>query len=249
MQAKILPKANVSDYRISIDVFEGPLDLLLYLVKKEELNIYDIPITKITTAYIDYLQLMKNMNIEIAGEFILMAATLIRIKVRFLLPSSISDDDRDEEDPRGKLIRQLLEYRRFKQASAELEVIAQRRAKEFGRPDITYEEKKVEPLFELNLFELIEAFSSILAKKKDTFLEIIADEFNVQQKIKELNEIFSTHDMLNFLDIFYKAQTRLEAVTYFLAMLELVSIGALHIYQDRNFESIMIYKVTHDNDR
>lgn len=234
---------NSEDYRVTIDVFEGPLDLLLYLIKKEELNIYDIPIAHITESYLEYLRMMKSLNIEIASEFLVMAATLIRIKVRMLLPAQTAEEDEDEEDPRAQLIQQLLEYKRFKEVAEELRIIEEQRLQEFQRPSIIEKEKRVEYLFEVNLFELLEAFNSLLEKKKEEFVEIEGESYTVEEKMTEIRKIFDKQDMMNFLDLFYRARSRLEAITYFLALLQLVRDGFLRVYQNKEFEAIMLYKL------
>ena len=228
------------DYKISIEVFEGPLDLLLYLIKKDELNIYDIPIAHITQSYFEYLRMMETLNIELASEFLVMAATLIRIKVRMLLPAS-ADEEEDDVDPRADLVRQLVEYQQYKEAAELLKQNEDERLLEFNRPD-RLGNPEVEYLVEVNMFELIEAFNNLLTSKKDDFVEIMGEEYTVESKEHEIRQIFKKQDVLNFLDLFNKAKAKMEAVAYFLALLELIKASYLRVVQSTQFSAIMIYK-------
>ena len=167
-------------YKVKLEVFEGPLDLLLYLIKKDEVNIYDIPIARITDEYLEYIELMKMLDINIASEFIVMAATLMQIKSRMLLPVEERVPEEEEEvDPREELVRQLLEYKKFKEAAVQLEELELKRAEVFTRApeeDSFDNENGDEPFFEASLFDLIAAFSEALkGVSKEEFQEIIKD--------------------------------------------------------------------------
>src|SRR5437773_7763124 len=158
-----------ADYKVKLEVFEGPLDLLLYLIKKEEVDIYDIPIERITNQYMEYLTLMKLLNLEVAGEFLVMAATLMYIKSRMLLPvdQQVTDSEAEEgEDPRWELIRQLVEYKKFKDAALQLAQREEEQAKIFPRRagDAAIEADAEVPLAEVSIFDLINAFNEVLKK-------------------------------------------------------------------------------------
>src|SRR5437764_5127662 len=155
-----------ADYKVKLEVFEGPLDLLLYLIKKEEVDIYDIPIERITNQYMEYLTLMKLLNLEVAGEFLVMAATLMYIKSRMLLPvdQQITDSEAEEgEDPRWELIRQLVEYKKFKDAALQLGKREEEQSNIFVRNvDTVAVDAKNAPLAEVSIFDLINAFNDVL---------------------------------------------------------------------------------------
>ena len=158
-----------ADYKVKLEVFEGPLDLLLYLIKKEEVDIYDIPIERITTQYMEYLSLMKLLNLEVAGEFLVMAATLMYIKSRMLLPADqqVTDAEGEEgEDPRWELIRQLVEYKKFKDAALQLGRREEEQSHLFPRQvgDLGFESQPDQPLAEVGIFDLINAFNQVLKK-------------------------------------------------------------------------------------
>src|SRR5262245_43388069 len=181
-----------SDYKVKLEVFEGPLDLLLYLIKKEEVDIYDIPIERITNQYMEYLTIMKLLNLEVAGEFLVMAATLMYIKSRMLLPvdQQVTDAEAEEgEDPRWELIRQLVEYKKFKDAALQLGKREEEQANIFVRAgDTGIEADKEVPLAEVSIFDLINAFNDVLKKAnaREDFREIMEEKFTVSDKIEEI---------------------------------------------------------------
>ncbi len=238
-----------SDYKVKLEVFEGPLDLLLYLIKKEEVDIYDIPIERITNQYMEYLTLMKLLNLEVAGEFLVMAATLMYIKSRMLLPADqqVTDSETDEgEDPRWELIRQLVEYKKFKDAALQLGRREAEQAKIFARAgDAGIEADKEIPLAEVSIFDLINAFNDVLKKAsaRDDFREIIEEKFTVSDKIEEILYTLRDRSELVFGELFAQAQSRAEIVVTFLALLELIRLKRLKVRQEQAFGEIHVIKV------
>ena len=239
-----------SDYKVKLEVFEGPLDLLLYLIKKEEVDIYDIPIERITNQYVEYLTLMQMLNLEVAGEFLVMAATLMYIKSRMLLPvdQQVTDSEaEDGEDPRWELIRQLVEYKKFKDAAAQLAQREEEQANIFPRraPDAGIEMDKDVPLAEVSIFDLINAFNEVLKKAtaKEDFREIIEEKFTVSDKIEEILYTLRDQTQIIFSDLFARAKSRVEIVVLFLALLELIRLKRLKVRQDEAFGEILVIKV------
>jgi len=238
-----------ADYKVKLEVFEGPLDLLLYLIKKEEVDIYEIPIERITNQYLEYLSLMQLLNLEVAGEFLVMAATLMYIKSRLLLPEDqqVTDTEQEEgEDPRWEVIRQLVEYKKFKEAALQL---AQREAEQsrlFPRSvgEVTGAEREV-PLAEVSIFDLINAFNTVLkkAQEKEIFREIVEERFTVSDKIEEILFILRDRAELLFSEVFEKASSRAEVVVTFLALLELIRLKRLRVQQPEAFGEIHVIKV------
>jgi segregation and condensation protein A len=241
-----------ADYKVKLEVFEGPLDLLLYLIKKEEVDIYDIPIERITNQYMEYLSLMKLLNLEVAGEFLVMAATLMYIKSRLLLPADqqIADPEAEEgEDPRWELIRQLVEYKKFKDAAAQLSRREEEQSRLFPRrvgDGLGIDADQEVPLAEVSIFDLINAFQQVLKKASDReeFREIIEERFTVSDKIEEILYTLRDRTELRFGELFEKASTRAEAVVTFLALLELIRLKRLKVRQPEAFGEIQVIKVT-----
>ncbi len=234
------------DYKIKLDVFEGPLDLLLHLIKKNELDIYDIPITDVTKQYMDYLELMKLMDLNIAGEFLVMAATLMHIKSKMLLPQPEVEEETDQElDPRAELVKRLLEYKKFKEAAVDLYHKAMRHKDYFARKspamEIDTEESKEHEYFEASLFDLITAFKKVMKDiPKKLFYEVIKDEFTVEEKIHDIFHLLVKNPIISFYDLFKKAKTKLEVITIFLSILELIRLKEIVVKQSKNFGDIRI---------
>ena len=238
-----------SDYKVKLEVFEGPLDLLLYLIKKEEVDIYDIPIERITNQYMEYLSLMKLLNLEVAGEFLVMAATLMYIKSRMLLPvdQQVTDAEGDEgEDPRWELIRQLVEYKKFKDAALQLGRREEEQANIFSRqsPETGLEPDQSVSLAEVSIFDLINAFNQILkrASDREDFREIVEERFTVSDKIEEILYTMRDRATVAFRELFEAASSRAEVVVTFLALLELIRLKRLRVRQDEAFGEINIIK-------
>ena len=229
-------------YKIRLDVFEGPLDLLLYLIKKEELNIYDIPITRITEQYLEYLGLMEMMDLDVAGDFLVMAATLMQIKSRMLLPPDPEGVETEQEDPRAELVRRLLEYKAFKEAAEKLRDFEGKRSGLFTRLGVEPEiDGSDSPFFEVSLFELISAFSKVLKGiSKETFHQVIKDEFTVAEKVHEIFHRLVKEPKIYFSTLFKAAKNKIEVITTFLALLELIRLREVRIEQPSHFGEIEI---------
>lgn len=233
-------------YKVKLEIFEGPLDLLLYLIKKEEIDIYDIPIATITDQYLEYLEMMKLLDLDIAGEFIVMAATLMQIKSKMLLPpEEVPAEEAVEEDPRAELVRRLLEYKKFKEAADELagkEAIAGRfyARKDDERPVFESEDS---PFFEASIFDLLTAFSKILKDvPKETFYKLVKDEFTVGEKIHDIFHILVNKPKIYFSRLFAEAKSKLEIIVTFLAVLELIRLKEILIIQKEPFGEIEIVR-------
>ncbi len=233
-------------YKIRLEVFEGPLDLLLYLIKKDELNIYDIPITTITAQYLEYLNMMEMLDLDIAGEFLVMAASLMQIKSKMLLPPDPSTVDVQEEDPRAELVRRLLEYKAFKDAAQKLQDFEEKRAHLFPRFGVEPELSEGEsPFLSVSLFDLITAFGNVLKSlPQETYHQVVNDEFTVAEKIQNISERLLRHGKIYFSQLFKETKNKFEAITIFLAILELIRMKEVKIEQSGHFEEIEISKNT-----
>ena len=233
-------------YKIKLEVFEGPLDLLLYLVKKDEVNIYDIPIAKITEEYLQYIELMRLLDLNIAGEFLVMAATLVHIKSKMLLPPDETPKDEEESDPREELVKRLLEYQKFKEIAENLRKREAERQKVFTRAVAVREfDETGEFYFEANLFDLISAFSKALKDvPRELFYEVIKDEFTVGQKVHDLLHVLLETPRVMLDDLFTKAKNKVEIVVTFLAILELIRLKEILIIQKNVFGQIEITRNT-----
>jgi segregation and condensation protein A len=231
-----------NDYTVKLEVFEGPLDLLLYLIKKDEVDIYDIPIERITKQYLEYLQMFKILDLDVAGEFVVMAANLIYIKSRSLLPvhQQPPDEAAEEEDPRWELVRQLIEYKKFKDAAGHLQLRELARENIFSRipdkPDFQAER----PLGEVSIFDLINAFQTVLKRldKKEDLREIFEENYTVSDKIDLIMKMIASDVPLKFPELFAHAASRTEIVVTFLALLELIRLKQLAVTQSQEFGEI-----------
>jgi len=234
-------------YKIKLEIFEGPLDLLLYLVKKDHLNIYDIPIAKVTEQYLKYLDIMRLLNLNIAGEFLVMAATLMQIKSKMLLPIDESKQEEEEQgDPRAELVKRLLEYEKFKEIAQDLRQRETDQRDIFKRPkapeqDLPQDNEEV--YFEASLFDLITAFSSALeGVSKEVFYEVIKDEFTVEAKVHDILHMLLVSSSLRLSDLFGKAKNKIEIVVTFLAILELTKMKEIVARQKGLFQDIEIIR-------
>jgi len=235
------------DYKIKLQIFEGPLDLLLYLVKKDHLNIYDIPIASVTEQYLDYLNLMQLLDLNIAGEFLVVAATLMQIKSKMLLPVQETQGAEEEEsDPRAELVKRLLEYEKFKQIAEELREKENNQRDVFKRPKVELEKTasdNKEVYFEASIFDLINAFSAALKDvPKEVFYEVIKDEFTIEQKFHEILHLLLIAPSIRLSELFSKAKNKIEIIVYFLAILELIRMKEVIIRQRELFQEIEITK-------
>jgi segregation and condensation protein A len=236
----------MSEFKIKFEVFEGPLDLLLYLIKKEEVDIYEVNLTRLATQFIEYIELMRMFDLEIAGEFLVMASTLMYIKSRELLPRDQQVDtgqEDDEEDPRWELIRQLVEYKKFKDAAAQLQAREIEQERVFPRlPTMPLAPQEPAPKAEASLFDLINAVNNILkrAKPREDLRDIFEDKWTVSAKIEHLMQLTGGNAVVKFSELFLSATSRSEVVCTFLALLELVRLKQLVCLQSQDFGEIEI---------
>lgn len=233
-------------YKIKLDIFEGPFDLLLYLIKKDEVNVYDIPIATILEQYLQYLELMRLLDLNIAGEFIVMAATLMQIKSKMLLPQEVNLSDEipdDEKDPRAELVKRLLEYGQFKEAAQQLRFKERARQDIFKRKTEFVDEENAGPFFEASLFDLINAFSKALKDvPKDLIYEVIKDEFTVEGKVHDLLHLFMVQPRIKLAELFSRAKSTLEIISTFLAVLELIRLKEVLVVQKGLFGEIEVIR-------
>ncbi len=220
--------------RVQLEIFEGPLDLLLHLIKKNEVSITDIPIAVITEQYLATVDLMQTLNLDLAGEFLVMAATLIHIKSRMLLPAGDEEADEDDGvDPRAELVRRLLEYQRYKDAAAELEQREVLTRDVFVRASAPTEEAGPREFREVSVFELLGALKRVIDRQpKDVFHEVLLEKVTVREKMTLLLDKLRAQSRVIFESLFAGVKSRIEIVVTFLAMLVLVKVQAIRIYQD-----------------
>jgi segregation and condensation protein A len=233
-----------TDYKVKLEVFEGPLDLLLYLIKRDEIDIYEISIERITRQYLEYLQAFKELKIDIAGEFIVMAANLIYLKSRSLLPldQQPPEEDAEEDDPRWDLIRQLIEYKKFKEAAAQLHDRALEQERLFARDGGSRASDAPLPLHEVGIFQLIHAFQEVIKRveAREDLREIFGERFSVSDKIEKILERVSNGTPVRFSELFGQIVSRLEIVVTFLALLELIRLNQVRALQPKMFDEIQI---------
>jgi segregation and condensation protein A len=235
-------------YKIRLEMFEGPLDLLLYLVKKDHLNIYDIPIAKVTQQYLEYINFMQLLDLNIVGEFLVEAATLMQIKSKMLLPAEELAALEEEEDPRAELVKRLLEYEKFKQIAENLRERETSQQDIFKRPktelpdDIKTQNEK-EAYFEVSIFDLISAFSQALKDvPREVFYEVIKDQFTVEQKVHDILHLLLVETEIKLSDLFLKSKSKIEIIVIFMAILELAKMKEIIARQDGEFAEIVILR-------
>ncbi|MDP8235326.1 MAG: segregation/condensation protein A [Candidatus Erginobacter occultus] len=235
------------DQQFHLEVFAGPLDLLLYLIRKNEVDIYNIPIQKITEQYLKYLELMKILDLDIAGEFLAMAATLMHIKSRLLLPPEEREElEEEEEDPRWDLVRQLLEFKQFKDAADIFHNLERDQGKTFPRKPVPLEPipSAELPLEEIDLFQLLDAFSQVLSEaEKRRPPEFEPDPFTLDDGRARVLERIARRDAILFHLLFDRGEPRTRVVVVFLALLELIRQKAVQVFQKNHFSEIMIRKI------
>jgi segregation and condensation protein A len=234
---------------VKLEIFEGPLDLLLHLIKKSEIDIYDIPITVITQQYLQHLEMIKTLNLDVAGEFLLMAATLLYIKSKMLLPPSPGEQSEEEkeeqEDPRAELVRRLLEYQRFKEAALDLTQGSLLDREVFARK--FFAEKFLEGSEEVlageaTLFDLLEAMKKVLQGiSPEEFQEISLDQLSIKEKIHQIMECLWERESLIFSELVTPATPRGEIIITFLALLELLRLRMIKVFQAESFGTIRIF--------
>ncbi|MFA5145434.1 MAG: segregation/condensation protein A [Candidatus Omnitrophota bacterium] len=234
-------------YKIKLEIFEGPLDLLLYLVRKDHLNIYDIPVSKVTEQYLEYINLMQLLDLNIAGEFLVMAATLMQIKSKMLLPAEeAAGGEEEQEDPRAELVKRLLEYEKFKKIAETLQQKEASQREVFKRPKaeidkIASNEKEV--YFEASIFDLINVFSQALKDvPKEVFYEVVKDEFTIEEKIHEILHLLLVKPSVQISELFGRAKHKIEIIVTFLGILELIRMKEIVFRQTELFQDIEILR-------
>ncbi|MHB8335952.1 MAG: segregation and condensation protein A [Ignavibacteriaceae bacterium] len=235
-------------YKIKLDQFEGPLDLLLFFIKRDELNIYDIPISKITKEFLDYVNLIKMLDLEVAGDFILMASTLMHIKVRMLLPREV-DEKGEEIDPRSELIQALLEYKKYKEMSEELSFFETSQRKINYRGNYSADEKITHPDYEIllknvTIFDLAKAIKRVLdGIKPEVFHEIRKINISVEEQISFIMSNLENETELHFLSLINEMREKIRIVITFVALLELTKMGMIGIKESPNFNDFVLFKI------
>ncbi len=232
-------------YQITLPSFDGPMDLLLHLIKEHELDIYDIPISKITKEYLAYLDIMRSLNLEIAGDFLVMAATLMHVKSKMLLPIE-PETEEEVEDPRAELMRRLLEYKMFKDAADQLQGMEKTRTRLLGRM-VSEDMKQVgeeEHLEEVTLFGLLAAFKDVLIhSQEDPTAELIRPEITVTQKINDVMDMLQANKKILFKSMLTACRTKIEKIICLLALLELLRLKLAKAFQNKIFDEIEIYLI------
>ncbi|UCD64658.1 MAG: segregation/condensation protein A [Candidatus Zixiibacteriota bacterium] len=233
---------NQENYQVDLSVFQGPLDLLLYLIRKEEVDIYDIPIARITRQYLKYIEMMTSLDLEVAGEFILMAATLIHIKTRMLLPRD--EENPDEEDPRRELMMALIEYKKYKEASDILRERALMEEQNYVPPNpVEKVEGKIDFEPVTTLYDLLAAFKEIMdSKSSESFHEVASLEVTIEERIEYVMTTLKKAEFATFGELFADIPTKLVAVVTFIALLELARSQRITICQSGPFAELRIYR-------
>lgn len=234
------PLPQTDGYKVQLEIFEGPLDLLLHLIKKEEIDIYDIPIARITDQYLNYLQMMQDLNITVVGEFLVMAATLIYIKSRMLLPSDPVIEGEPIQDPRQELVQQLIEHEKFKKAA---HMLYQRETVELsvwprGANEFEEDEKEI---VAVTIFDLIHSFHQIVQRYKEQIvMEVEPESVTLEQKLAEIRKLLKLQSQILFSFFFERGLSRVHLVVTILALLEMVRLREIRLFQKGLFEDIRI---------
>ncbi|MEZ5287347.1 MAG: segregation/condensation protein A, partial [Vicinamibacterales bacterium] len=241
-------ESQLDAIRIKLQSFEGPLDLLVHLIRKNKVDVYDIPIALITKQYLDYLDLMQELNLDVASEFLVMAATLIHIKSRMLLPrpETAAGEVEEEEDPRDALVRRLLEHERFKAAAELLHERETIRNAQWTRPDARVEAiagEEYEPELEVDLFSLLSAFKKVLERARERPpVPLPPEEISIEARIEQLLERLSEAEACGFEQLFEDAASRPELIVTFLALLEMIRLKLVRVFQSSQLGEIRVYK-------
>ncbi|MDR7856168.1 segregation/condensation protein A [Tissierella sp.] len=247
------------DYKIMIDEFEGPMDLLLHLIDKAEIDIYDIPISHIAEQFLEYIRHMDDINLGVTADFLVMAATLLEIKSKMLLPNNSTSDDlqmeMEEIDPRAELVRRLVEYKKYKKAAEELRLFEILQSKVYYKPKedlIDYEDFEME-LEGLNIEVLLKSLSNIIVKrsKRDKVLdisEIQREEYTLEQCMEDIKYKLGLYNNIKFSDLLDEESTKKEIITFFLSILELIRMKYINVEQEKDFSDlIIIRKINEEN--
>jgi segregation and condensation protein A len=235
-------------YRVKLENFEGPLDLLLFFIKRDELDIFDIPITYIVKEFFQYVHLIQQLDLDLAGDFLLMAANLMQIKVRMLLPKSENEEE-DEEDIREKLIQRLLEYKRFKEVSESFKKMEDKQRKVYYRNYFKHDEieAKVEDtnlLKEVSMFDLLKAFKKVIANLKEPSLYTIRKlNVSIEDQMEYITGFFENKRQIHFLEIVAQITEKIVVIVTFIALLEMIKSKQIKIYQNEAFNDFIVYKL------
>lgn len=240
-------ESSIPQYPVRLDNFEGPLDLLVHLIRRHEIDIYDIPIALITEQYLEYLELMQELDLDVAGEFLVMAATLIQIKARMLVPRpEAADEEEDAGDPRDALVQRLLEHEKYKAAAELLHERQTERNAQWTRPDSRVADIAGQPIereIEVDLFSLLQAFQAVMARARERRpLELPEELISIERRIEQLNARLSETEACGFEDLFEGDRSRPELVTTFLALLEMVRLKLVRLFQSGPFAPIRVYR-------
>jgi len=239
---------QLNSYKVSLPIFEGPLDLLLHLIRKNDVSIADIPISLVLDQYLEYLSFMQELNIDLAGEFILMAAELTHIKSKTLLPDTTAEEEEEGVDPRAELAKRLLEYQRFKDAAQLLSKRVQLGREVFVRLQATEEIEQDDEVLPTDSFKLITAFNEILKKlKPERYHEVAVERLSVTQRIYELMERFGAESSLTFDSLFEGPVSRSQCIVTFLAVLEMMRLKLIRIWQTEEGGTIHLFKKEESN--
>jgi segregation and condensation protein A len=239
-------ESSLDSYSVKLDQFEGPLDLLIHLIKRNEVNIYDIPIAFITAQYLEYLTLLRELDLDVAGEFLVMAATLIHIKSRMLLPRPDPNQEDPEEDPREALIRRLVEHQRYRHAAELLHERETLREAQWQRPDgrvALVAGEEYEPEMEVDLFSLVSAFRLVLERAKHRpKVDLPSEQISIETRIRQLLARLSETEACGFEDLFDDVSSKGDLIVTFLALLEMIRLRLVRVFQAGSFGPIRIYK-------
>lgn len=240
-------------YKIKLLDFEGPLDLLLFFIKRDEIDIYDIPISKITKEFIEYIHLLQQLDLEIAGDFILMASSLMQIKVRMLLPREVNAKG-EEIDPRDDLVKALVEYKRYKEMAEELNFFESNQNKLFFRQNYSEDEIESPPEYEsllknISIYDLIKAFKNALMEKKVEFVHQIKKmNFSIDEQASYIWKKLSEKQEVVFLELIDGMVEKLRIIVTFIAILEMIKVGKIGLKESPNFNDFIIYRIESGED-
>ncbi len=249
MQPQPIPsdfEASPNAYTVTLQHFSGPLDLLIHLIKKNEVNIYEIPIARITAQYLQYIELMEELNLDLAGEYLVMAATLIHIKSRMLLPRPDPSQEDENEDPRDALVNRLLEYQKYRAAANLLHERETLRSAQWQRPDERVAEiagEEYEPEVEVDLFSLMAAFKAVLDRARlRPQIPLPAEQISIEERIEQLLSRLSETEACGFEDLFEDVDSRPALIITFLALLEMIRLRLVRVFQAGMFGAIRVYR-------
>jgi len=249
-EAFIVDEATDEVLRLHLDQFEGPFEVLLYLIKAQEIDIFDIPIVTITEQYLRFLEVMREENLDVAGDFLVMAATLIQIKSKMLLPPEVDEEDEEvaEEDPRLELVEKLLEFRKYREVAQMLETLEEERANWFTRqmkPQVEAADDEEDAYEEVSLYDLIDAFKGVLRFISDGLAHtVIGEGHSVDEKIARIEVLLEERQSVAWVDLFAECRNRIELACCFLAILELCRMGRVRAHQHRLFGDIRLFRAS-----